>query len=325
MATAERASSNAEKAGIWTPEAELALYMSMIGLRPVGIHRNFRLINIYTRLQNRLGANANITYTDMKTHLESLFDMQLLDDIEDENEEEEAEEEEEEEEEEGEKEEEEREKKTKSGAHSATKFNPKANVKNEEEDDEDAGQDDGDDDERVSDEGESESSDDASEDNSEEKDGQKRSLEDGLNIASFIPLTSIGTTLDTADPLFWRKKNAEFVLPWLDFGTMMVERAGIGVSEDHDDAETAEQSASAISTPAMASTPASTATPKVMSPEPELAEGEQNRGADTDSGRNSPVLRRRKGRSLTPVPRSRSKSARATAAASGSRKRAKGR
>ncbi|KAJ2691626.1 hypothetical protein GGH99_002277, partial [Coemansia sp. RSA 1285] len=83
---------------LWTPEAELALYMSMIGLRPVGIHRNFRLINIYLRLQSRLGSNSSITYADMKAHLESLFDMQLLDEIEDENEEDEDEDNDEEEE-----------------------------------------------------------------------------------------------------------------------------------------------------------------------------------------------------------------------------------
>ncbi|KAJ1796760.1 hypothetical protein LPJ59_003549 [Coemansia sp. RSA 2399] len=320
MATAEHAGSNPAQSGIWTPEAELALYMSMIGLRPVGIHRNFRLVNIYMRLHSRLGANSSITYADMKGHLESMFDMKMLDEIEDENEEEEAVREEEEEEEEEEAAVEEREtvakKSSMAGTHRKTKSNAKAKSKEEDDSSED------DEDEKESDKGEKDEEN-SDEESSEEMDDQQEDLEDGLNIANFIPPTSIGTTLDTADPLFWRKKNAEFALPWLDFGTMMVERAGIGVSEDLDDAETAERSASGVSTPEMASTPVSAVTPKVMSPESEAAEGDQNQDAESDSGRNSPVLRRRKGRSLTPVPRSRPKSSRA--AASGTRKKAKGR
>ncbi|KAJ2402747.1 hypothetical protein GGI23_000491 [Coemansia sp. RSA 2559] len=318
MATADRHGSNPAQSGIWTPEAELALYISMIGLRPVGIHRNFRLINIYMRLQSRLGANTCITYADMKGHLESMFDMKMLDEIENENEEEEVVEEEEEEEEAEEERESAGKKPSKAGTHRKTKSNARAKSKEEDNSSED------DEDEKESEEGENDESN-SGEESSEEKEDQQEDLEDGLNIASFIPPTSIGTTLDTTDPLFWRKKNAEFALPWLDFGTMMVERAGIGVSEDPDDAETAELSASGVSTPAMASTPASAVTPKVMSPEPEAAEGAQNQDVDSDSGRNSPVLRRRKGRSLTPVPRSRPKSSRAAAAASGTRKKAKGR
>ncbi|KAJ2662664.1 hypothetical protein IWW48_001722 [Coemansia sp. RSA 1200] len=328
---------------LWTPEAELALYMSMIGLRPVGIHRNFRLINIYLRLQSRLGSNSSITYADMKAHLESLFDMQLLDEIEDENEEEEEEEDEEEGNDEsddnasGRKVAKKGGERPKSSAYDPTNSSAEGSDKNEEED-------------QGGESSSSESSNDEEEDGAEENDedesesSQKEDQDNnsgggggGLSITTFIPATSIGATADTSDPQFWRRKNTEFVLPWMDFGTMMVERAGIGVSEDHEDVEASERSASGTSTPAMmmaASTPASAATPMVMSPEPDTAEGDQNQNQnqnqnqadDSDSGKTPPVLRKRKGRSLTPVPRSRPKGSRSsTAATSGPRKRTKGR
>ncbi|KAJ2764860.1 hypothetical protein IWQ56_004328, partial [Coemansia nantahalensis] len=58
----------------WTPEAELALFQSMVGLRPIGIHKHFRMLNIYTRLQHRLG-KTDISLNDMKSHIAALFDL----------------------------------------------------------------------------------------------------------------------------------------------------------------------------------------------------------------------------------------------------------
>lgn len=65
----------------WTPDAELALFMSMIGLRPIGIHRHFRIINIYTRLMKRIG-DVDISLDDVRKRLDTLFNMELLEEIE---------------------------------------------------------------------------------------------------------------------------------------------------------------------------------------------------------------------------------------------------
>ncbi|KAJ2782368.1 hypothetical protein H4R18_002301 [Coemansia javaensis] len=73
----------AAPAAEWTAEAELALFLSMVGLRPVGIHRNFRMVNIYTRLQQRLG-KAGVSLGDVKSHVDALFDTRLLGEIDDE-------------------------------------------------------------------------------------------------------------------------------------------------------------------------------------------------------------------------------------------------
>ncbi|KAI9503386.1 hypothetical protein BX070DRAFT_252760 [Coemansia spiralis] len=340
---------NKTRENIWTPEAELALYMSMVGLRPVGIHKSFRLINIYTRLQTRLGSNIDITIGDVRERLNSLFNVQLLDEIEDDYEEDEENEEEEDGDEEAS-----TGKGKEASTHSINKSKVKSSVadnksekriesdeelkdaensKVDEEDDDNSNKEAEDEDSEA---GSGAEGDEGADDDGNSTTSKKKTQSDGgFNIASFIPATSIGATLDTSDPLFWRKKSVDFTLPWAEFGTLMVEKAGVGVSEDHDDAEMAERSASVTPAPTMTSTPTSALTPKMMTPELEddgdaeaKANDEQAQDIESDGERASPVLRRRKGRSLTPVPRSRPKSSRvaaATTTTSSTRKKAKGR
>ncbi|KAJ1865501.1 hypothetical protein LPJ78_002675 [Coemansia sp. RSA 989] len=248
----------------WTPEAELALYLSMVGLRPVGIHRHFRVLNIYTRLQHRLGKTADISLTDMKNHIDSLFNMPLLDEIEDDYEEDEDAE------------------RTSAEADEA-EAQPAAIARQ---------------DPHLSDH------EPAEDHNSEHSDSDKDSSKEGKraarietrpSLSEVIPPTSFGASIDSSDPQFWRKKN-EFSLPWSEFGTLMVEKAGVGVNED--DASDA---------------------PRVNSPEPSKANPE----SESSDGQISPVARRRRGRSSTPVQRNRTKTTRS--AASSARKRQKAR
>ncbi|KAJ2449178.1 hypothetical protein EV183_005031 [Coemansia sp. RSA 2336] len=239
----------------WTPEAELALYLSMVGLRPVGIHRHFRILNIYTRLQHRLGKTADISLTDMKSHIDSLFNMPLLDEIEDDYEEDEDAERTSAETDEA-------------GPQPAAIARQDPHVSGHE----------------------------PADDHAEHSDSDNDSSKEGkLTLSEVIPPTSFGASIDSSDPQFWRKKN-EFSLPWSEFGTLMVEKAGVGVNED--DASDA---------------------PRANSPEP----SKPNPESESSDGQVSPVARRRRGRSSTPVPRNRTKATRSTA--SNARKRQKAR
>ncbi|KAJ2303116.1 hypothetical protein IWW54_005827 [Coemansia sp. RSA 2705] len=234
----------------------------MVGLRPVGIHRHFRVLNIYTRLQHRLGKSPEISLGEMKRHIDTLYNMPLLDEIEDDYEDDEDADE-----------------NTDEGlsakAESRTTFQDKHDE-----------------------------SENTSGDGGEGGEGKESHLaqdERSTSLSGIIPPSSIGATLDATDPQFWRKKNVEFSLPWADFGALMIEKAGVGV-EDRDDAE------SDVFTPKVESPDAE--------PEPEAAERESS------DGRVSPVPRRRRGRSSTPVQRNRTKATRSTVTAS-NRKRQK--
>ncbi|KAJ1790460.1 hypothetical protein GGH19_001156 [Coemansia sp. RSA 1807] len=267
---------------VWSPESELALYLSMVGLRPVGIHRPFRVLNIYTRLQHRLGKTPDISLKDMKSHIGTLYNIPLLDEIEDDYEDDED-----------------AERDSSDGAASkgdvmATRQEKGAETK---------GENSSEDDEKNGDE-----SDDNAEADSTGEDKLTAHLGARSSLSGMIPASSIGATLDTSDPQFWRKKSVEFSLPWAEFGTLMIEKAGVGVTEDRDDLESvAEDASDALSL-------------KVESPEPE-AKPETETGQESSDGRVSPVARKRRGRSSTPVQRSRPKATRSTAASA--RKRQK--
>ncbi|KAJ2065688.1 hypothetical protein GGI17_000232 [Coemansia sp. S146] len=231
MATA--ANSNA-----WTPEVELALFMAMVGLRPVGIHRHFRLINIYTRLVSRIGS-TDLSLSDLKHHLDRLYNIKLLDEIEAEDDEVNSQETDPE----------------KPATKSSIKVNGHIN--------EDAGGD---------------------------IDGSSKPGENLSDSAAHDVPTSIIGAIDVSDPQFWKKGDAEFALPWADFGALMIERAGVNDADE--DVEVSSVGISPGSTPKEATREA---TPE-GTPEP----------ASSD-GRASPVHKRRRGRSATPVPRSRTK------------------
>ncbi|KAJ2162714.1 hypothetical protein GGF46_000439 [Coemansia sp. RSA 552] len=239
----------------WTPEVELALYMSMVGLRPVGIHRHFRMINIYTRLQQRLG-RSDIPLGEVKEYIDTLFNMPLLDEIEDDYEDDEGSEE-----------------------------GPSEGTGPEHRTDTSTALAEG---SRTNSEQQRAGSMDSS--------GAVDVLEDASKV---VPPTSMGVALDTTDPTFWRKKNAEFSLPWADFGVLMVEKAGMGVTEEKDGLE-AENTSGASS-------------PKVESPAEAAVPGPDPHDRESSDGRVSPVPRKRRGRSSTPVPRSRTKYPRSAA------------
>ncbi|KAJ2615064.1 hypothetical protein H4S08_001421 [Coemansia sp. RSA 1365] len=287
-------------ASVWTPESELALYLSMVGLRPIGIHKHFRLFNIYTRLQYRLG-NTDISLSDVKSRIGTLFNIPLLDEIEDDYEDDE-----------------ESEKSLDDNTASKPRNHPVARMQS-----------------GHSDNSNIESGDESSDDDSDEggrkpesartgnteikgdtKDGDTAYTGEKIGLRSLIPSTSIGITLDTSDPDFWRKANAEFSLPWSDFGALMVEKARLGVTEDKDDMyiEAEADAADNVSD--------TTSVQKVESPE---SEG-QDAGADMDHESNeeqtSPIgSRRRRGRSSTPVQRSRTKATRSSASSTRKRQR----
>ncbi|KAJ2874299.1 hypothetical protein GGH93_002539 [Coemansia aciculifera] len=229
----------ASNGNAWTPEVELALFMAMVGLRPVGIHRHFRLINIYTRLVNRIG-NTDLSLSDLKHHLDRLYNIKLLDEIEAEDDETTSQETDPE----------------KLATKSSTKVNSHIN--------EDAV--------------------------GGDVDGSNKPGENLSDPAVHdVPMSSIGA-IDASDPQFWKKDDAEFALPWADFGALMVERAGVNGADE--DVEMSSVGISPGSTPKEATREA---TPE-GTPEP----------ASSD-GRASPVHKRRRGRSATPVPRSRTK------------------
>ncbi|KAJ1942559.1 hypothetical protein GGF37_003064 [Kickxella alabastrina] len=308
---------------LWTPEAELALYMSMVGLRPVGIHKNFRIVNIYTRLLGRLGS-AEISISEIKSRLETLFNMSLLDEIDDEEDDDSDDEESDVEH-------------ADAGAKPALATSAANRIKSGKGDKMpvvSAG--DGSEDEEANSGSESENNGSDINEPSSARSGHRAGTERKQNIvSSAIPATSIGAEIDTSDPHFWRKADSEFTLPWAEFGNLMVERANVDDPDDHDDLERGTTSgASAISTPKTA-TPAPDSEPKSEAEaeaeveneidgdgegEVEVEAKDEGEGESSD-GRVSPVQRKRKGRPSTPVSRSRTKSTRSSTASA--RKRQK--
>ncbi|KAJ1933448.1 hypothetical protein FBU59_006027 [Linderina macrospora] len=270
---------------MWTPEADLSLFISMIGLRPVGIHKHFRMVNIYTRLMERL-SNTEVKPADVWKRLEALYDMELLEEMEDENEEEEADADanaDAEEEEENEDDE-----------HAEGESRPSKRRRTAKEESEEPEDEEEEDDEEEEEEEDNDNDNDNDEDEDDEDVDDEADGEDQHSPETNIPPSSIGTVLDTSDPLFWRRANSEFALPWTEFGTMMVERAGAGV-DDTDDMASAVDPASS----------------KNVSPEPESDNGDDDDNDDGSGGDDdgdygddkddrSYVSKRRRGRSSTP-------------------------
>ncbi|KAJ1983030.1 hypothetical protein H4R34_001514 [Dimargaris verticillata] len=63
----------------WTPQREIALYQAMVGKRPVGLHKHFRMVAIYHQFLN--SGVEPCTTQDIWEKLSELFDLQILDDI----------------------------------------------------------------------------------------------------------------------------------------------------------------------------------------------------------------------------------------------------
>ncbi|KAJ3321323.1 hypothetical protein HDV06_004427 [Boothiomyces sp. JEL0866] len=67
---------------IWTPQIETALYQAIILYRPIGIHSNFRLVNIHRYLVANMGTNISIS--EIKEYLDTLYDLKSLSEKQDE-------------------------------------------------------------------------------------------------------------------------------------------------------------------------------------------------------------------------------------------------
>ncbi|KAJ2690853.1 hypothetical protein H4R19_006409 [Coemansia spiralis] len=273
----------------WTPDAELALFQSMVGLRPIGIHRHFRLLNIYTRLQQRLG-KTDITLGDVRRHIGTLFDMPLLDEIDDDygDDDEDS---------------------GKGSSHTAAAVSTAGRMA--------AGPGGG-------------SGSDASSNGGHDSDGghSMDSGSDGAEgahdsdagsagrrarVGPAAPASAIGAAPDTTDPNFWRRSGGEFSLPWSEYGAMMVEKAGVGVAEDRDeDGNLSAESSSVASTPNAAGS--------AVGHKAEV-EAELEAERESSDGRVSPVARQKRGRSSTPVSRNRTKAARSSASSTRRRQR----
>ncbi|KAJ1973166.1 hypothetical protein H4R35_004255 [Dimargaris xerosporica] len=63
----------------WTPQREIALYQAMVGKRPVGLHKHFRMVAIYHQFLN--SGVEPCTTQDIWEKLNEMFDLQILDDI----------------------------------------------------------------------------------------------------------------------------------------------------------------------------------------------------------------------------------------------------
>ncbi|KAJ1974137.1 hypothetical protein H4R33_006859 [Dimargaris cristalligena] len=64
----------------WTPQMEVALFNAMVGRKPVGIHKHFRMVAIYHHFLN--SGIQPCTTQDIWEKLDELFDLQVLDDME---------------------------------------------------------------------------------------------------------------------------------------------------------------------------------------------------------------------------------------------------
>ncbi|KAJ1841358.1 hypothetical protein H4R99_008239 [Coemansia sp. RSA 1722] len=342
----------------WTPETELALFNSMVGLRPVGIHRHFRMVNIYMRFLSLLGGTVEISIDDIKARLDKLFDIQLLEKIEEEDDADDAENgsqhndkddgnissDSQKESVDGESLKLAGPKSKKEQSMARRRLAPRKSRRtrvgyrgqgNSSSEDGDESNEDGNSD---SDE---ESADAAKEDRKVSAANHQLSRSDRSTASGLV------AEIDASDPQFWQKPESEFALPWSDFGILMIERAGVGVADEHDELERATASgASAMSTP-KTTTPAPETEPQSEAEAEDEVEDKQDATHDDRSEAGSseraeaqseaepepepklsdepvtPVQRKRRGRSSTPVPRGRAKATRSTTASA--RKRQKGR
>lgn len=64
----------------WDVNTDNQLFYAMANLKPVGINRHFHMVSIWEKLSNSI--TKEITVQDIWKHLETLYDMQMLEDTE---------------------------------------------------------------------------------------------------------------------------------------------------------------------------------------------------------------------------------------------------
>jgi Chromatin modification-related protein EAF7 len=72
----------------WTYDSEIALFRAIISYRPVGLHKSLRLVSILNSINSQLlPTDPPITLQDIKSKLDELYDIQGIEEQEDESEE----------------------------------------------------------------------------------------------------------------------------------------------------------------------------------------------------------------------------------------------
>ncbi|XP_068678860.1 MRG/MORF4L-binding protein-like isoform X2 [Montipora capricornis] len=72
---------SSEEVLVWTPELEVSLFHSMKGHKPVGINRHFHMACIHDKFATSTG-KRNISSKQIWEHLQELYNLQALDDLE---------------------------------------------------------------------------------------------------------------------------------------------------------------------------------------------------------------------------------------------------
>ncbi|XP_029199170.1 MRG/MORF4L-binding protein-like isoform X2 [Acropora muricata] len=72
---------SSEEVLVWTPELEVSLFHSMKGHKPVGVNRHFHMACIHDKFATSTG-KRNISSKQIWEHLQELYNLQALDDLE---------------------------------------------------------------------------------------------------------------------------------------------------------------------------------------------------------------------------------------------------
>ncbi|OMH82050.1 Riboflavin kinase [Zancudomyces culisetae] len=160
MRTNENSSeASTENSIVWDPVLDIHLLQSMVGLRPIGIHRNLRMMNIYLRFTQKLN-DENVSIEQLWDRIKEWYNLDVLEDLE---------------------------------------------IDSDTED-------------------------------SEVNELGSKSVKRGANASDgkyYSTKILLEPDIDYEDRDFWQKET-EFVLPWDEYGAMMLERAVEGVNEDEE-------------------------------------------------------------------------------------------
>ncbi|CAH3019864.1 unnamed protein product [Porites evermanni] len=81
IVSTESKMASTEEVLVWTPELEVSLFHSMKGHKPVGINRHFHMACIHDKFATSTG-KRNISSKQIWEHLQELYNLQALDDLE---------------------------------------------------------------------------------------------------------------------------------------------------------------------------------------------------------------------------------------------------
>ncbi|KAJ1642993.1 hypothetical protein LPJ64_005194 [Coemansia asiatica] len=322
---------------MWTPEVELALFNSMVGLRPVGIHRHFRMINIYMRFLSLIGGAVEISIEDIKSRLSVLFNIELIEQIEEEDEEDEDADESKNENAVEHRDRDKSKYKARDGVIDANadseseresiSVNPSISADQGRKKEQNVNDkrifslrksnrirsshgnqgrhSGGGDEEEPKDEGSSDSENNCSDAEIDKDTRNSPRVGKMLSKNGRSAVSRLVAEIDASDPQFWQKSESEFSLPWSDFGMLMIQRAGADAADDNDELERATGSAaSAMSTPKTA-TPAPAAESQSEAEAEADDEHDATRDAESEAGSKEQADAELSDGPVTPVQRKR--------------------